>query len=87
MIKQKDVRGRENAVISPYRRQLVKTGEEFVECHDELLSGALRGQAGETLDVCEQNTETNTKGTSINLCPPSLVFSVGRGGSPALLRY
>ena len=39
-----------------YRCQLVKAGKEFIECHDQLLSGALRGQAGETLDVCKQDT-------------------------------
>lgn len=48
----------------PHRRQLVEAGEEFVEGHDQLLSRALRGQAGETLDVCKQNAEdekTKTK--------------------------
>ncbi len=40
-----------------YRCQLVEAGKEFIERHDELLSRALRGQAGETLDVRKQNTE------------------------------
>lgn len=46
---------------SPYRCQLVETGKEFIECHDQLLSCALRGQAGETLDVCKQDTEDESK--------------------------
>lgn len=46
---------------SPYRCQLVETGKEFIECHDQLLSCALGGQAGETLDVCKQDTEDERK--------------------------
>lgn len=41
---------------SPYRCQLVKTGKEFIERHDKLLSCALWCQTGETLNVCKQNT-------------------------------
>ena len=39
-----------------YRRQLVEAGKEFIECHDQLLCCALRGQAGKTFDVCKENT-------------------------------
>ena len=52
---------RKDAVCASYRRQLVETGKEFIERHDQLLSCALRGQAGETLDVCKQNTEDEIK--------------------------
>lgn len=44
-----------------HRCQLVETGKEFIECHDQFLSRALGGEAGETLDVCKQNTEGNMK--------------------------
>lgn len=35
--------------------QLVKTGKQLVQRHDQLLSRALRRQAGEALDVGKQN--------------------------------
>lgn len=39
--------------LRPYRGQLVKAGEEFIQSHHQLLRGALGRQAGETLDVCK----------------------------------
>ncbi len=48
-------------MCGPYRCQLIETGKEFIERHDQLLSSALRGQAGETLDVCKQDTEDENK--------------------------
>lgn len=41
----------------PYWCQLVETGKEFIERHDQLLSCALGGQAGKTLDVRKQDTK------------------------------
>lgn len=35
--------------------QLIKLPEEFIKEFDEFLSGALRGQAGETNDICKQD--------------------------------
>lgn len=40
---------------STHRSQLVKAGKELVERHHQLLGRALRGQAGEALDVCEED--------------------------------
>ena len=49
--------------VGTHRRQLVEAGEEFVERHHQLLRRALGGQAGEALDVSEQDAVTNTTGT------------------------
>lgn len=38
-----------------HRGQLVEAGEQLVQRHDQLLGRALRGQAGETLNVCKQD--------------------------------
>lgn len=51
---------------STYCSQLVKLPEEFVEQFDEFLSGALRGQAGETHDVCKQDAVRRERKTSYN---------------------
>lgn len=48
-------------MASPYRCQLVEAGEEFVEGHHQLLRGALGRQAGEALDVGEQDAAKNTR--------------------------
>lgn len=45
----------------PYRCQLVKACEELVEGHDQLLRRALGRQAGETLDVGEQDAAGGQK--------------------------
>lgn len=44
-----------------HRCELIKLAEELVEELDELLSGALGGQAGETHDVCEQDAARREK--------------------------
>lgn len=51
----------------PYRCQLVEACKELVEGHDQLLGRALGRQAGETLDVGEQDaaeTQTHENTTS-----------------------
>jgi hypothetical protein len=41
--------------------QLIETSKQFVEQADKLLSGALRGQDGETDDIGEPGTNNNPK--------------------------
>ena len=45
----------------PHRSQLVKTGKELIQGHDQFLRSALGGQAGEALDVCKQDAVDNSR--------------------------
>lgn len=40
--------------MGAHRGQLIEASKELVQRHDQLLGCALRGQAGETLDISKQ---------------------------------
>lgn len=45
----------QSELVITYCCQFVKLPKEFVEQLNQFLSGALRGQAGESHDVCKQD--------------------------------
>lgn len=62
------------STASPYRGQLVEAGEEFVESHHQLLRSALGRQAGEALDVGEQDAAGTQEDTREEL--PLVIWRV-----------
>ena len=43
----------------PYHSELIKPSKQFVQCLHQFVGGALRGELGETFNVCKQDAEIN----------------------------